>query len=160
MFTEKLLDDLQAEAGELGLRGATEVSRAVRAALMERKKVGKVPDDRTQTYWATGRVVEAGKATPLEGVSEVVGLATLSGIAHEVAKGFWGVMKAYGMERCLEPQIKAGRVNLARKGSAHFQAVACALDDGSPHAWVDLWVFTTEAAAEAHAAALKPGKIF
>lgn len=151
MLSEKLLDDLQKEADALGLKGATAISLAVRAALTERKKVGKVPDERTQTYYVAGRYVKDGEAAPFEGVASVDGLNALASLV-DMPPG------------SIADQIPAARVNLSRKGEAHLQAGVSwhEADERGQRVreWFDLWVFPTEQAAMLMAQSLKPGKIF
>lgn len=155
MLSEKLVDMIQEEAAAAGLKGATAIGNAVRAALMERKAAGKVPDERTQTYWVAARYVEGGDAHPIEGAGCVEGLASLFYVPQDVFAA-----KPYDPD-WLTQQVKAARVNLARKAEAHFQVVVHpGAADSVPHAWIDLWVFLSEEAATLCAQSLKAGKIF
>lgn len=100
MFSPELLDKLQAEAEAAGLKGATPISLAVRADLMERKRVGRVPDGRTATYWA--RLTVEGEFDT--GWAKFDGLPAIS-----------GQLDAWGYELS-GPVTKAARVALARFG--------------------------------------------
>lgn len=159
MLSPEVLDKLQAEADALGLKGATAISLAVRAGLTERKKVGKVPDERTQTYYVAGRYVVEGIAHPVDGVAPAEGLLALNELAKMV-----GEMHGYNTENwgdIVGAQIPSGRVNLSRKGEAHFQVKLSTNPEANVVvSWIDLWVFPTEAAASLCAQSLKAGKIF
>lgn len=159
MFSADLLDKLQAEAASLGLKGATAISLAVRADLTERKAAGKVPDERTQTYWVAGRYVDAGNAYPVDGVAPAEGLAYLNELAAMVGQMHnWNTENWGGI---VDSQLKAARVNLARKGEAHIQVpLSHSADNETLVTWIDLWVCNTEMHADVKAATLKAGKIF
>lgn len=100
MFSSELLDQLQAEAASLGIKGATAISLAVRADLKERKAQGKVPDERSQTYWA-----------------QFVGSTTITDepVQFEGLRAVWAAVAEMGL-KLTEEDLKACRVTLARKG--------------------------------------------
>lgn len=100
MFSSELLDKLQAEAAELGLKGATNISLAVRAALSERKAQGKVPDGRTAIYWA--KIDGPDWNAPW---SEFAGLKALGSALGDMNYQFQ------------DAEIDAARVDMARKGT-------------------------------------------
>lgn len=107
MFSEKLLDLIQEEASQLNLKGATAISRGVRAGLIERKGAGKVPDGRSQVYWASLQHPDFGPPVmeKFEGLPAVV-QAMRDAIAFEMT----------------EDQIGAARVGMARKGEWSLDA--------------------------------------
>lgn len=160
MFSAEVLDKIQAEADALGLKGATAISVALREQLNERKKTGKTPDDRMQTYYVAGRGVDRGVSRPVPHAASATGFAEVEQLASDLA------VYCYGEEfriptGFLKDQVKAARVNLSRKGSAHLQAVLeSSFEGGNALRWVDLWVYLDQAAAEKHAAELPSGKVF
>lgn len=110
MFSSELLDQLQAEAASLGIKGSTAISLAVRAALKERKAAGQVPDGRTATYWAT--LEGPGWVAPW---AEFAGLSALSAALTEQNYAFG------------EAEIDAARVAMARKDAYELHLGDCVL---------------------------------
>lgn len=144
-----------AEAQALNLKGATAITVALRNQLAEMKASGKVPDNRTQTYWLAARVVRHGMSEPVEGVADVEGLAACNGIAADLICAYFDYDRAEAPADLVESQLKSARVNLSRKGEAHLQVM---VEQGQ--SWLDLYAFPTEAMAQNCAEKLPSGKVF
>lgn len=158
-FTKQLMDAIAAEASAMGLRNATEITVALREALVDARKGG---DGRVKAYWVAGQVVNQGTAYPLPGAVQVQGLDSLSALAVNAELFVFQTPLATLAPDCAKSKIGAARVSLTRKGEAHVQVLLphSKQPPNTPDAWVDLYVFKTEGAARAAAEGLKPGRVF
>ncbi len=162
-FSPELIAAISKEAAAQGLTGATNITVALREQLVETRQGGR--DHRTKEYWVAGRVVDRGIAYPMPGALKVDGLEQLSGVANSAATYALDGKLDFGVNldpACAKTQIGAARVSLTRKGEAHVNVLLphSKRPPDVPDAWVDLWVFRTQAHASAHAATLKAGKVF
>jgi hypothetical protein len=150
MFSNELVDAICKEAETLGLRGATPITVALRTQLTQRKR----------TYWLAGRVVDAGVSYPVPGVAEITGLAQAGALGEELLRAHHTSQYSWDVPGHVLNQTPAARVNLTRKGEAHFSVVTHALENGPPDSWLDLYVFNDPQRAEDFAAKLPTGKVF
>jgi hypothetical protein len=161
MFSNELVDAICKEAETLGLRGATPITVALRTQLTQRKRFGQgVSDERHRTYWLAGRVVDAGVSYPVPGVAEITGLAQAGALGEELLRAHHTSQYSWDVPGHVLNQTPAARVNLTRKGEAHFSVVTHALENGPPDSWLDLYVFNDPQRAEDFAAKLPTGKVF
>lgn len=155
LFSAACVQQVIEEAQALNLKGATAITVALRNQLAEMKASGKVPDNRTQTYYLAARIVRHGMSEPVEGVADVEGLAACNGIAADLIGAYFDYDRAEAPADLVESQLKSARVNLSRKGEAHLQVM---IEQGQ--SWLDLYAFPTEAMAQHCAEQLPTGKVF
>lgn len=156
-FSKETMDAIRREAAAQGIRSPSAISVALREQLVD-EKTGNM-DGRTKTYWCAGRVVDRGMATPLPGAVMLNQLDAAGPVAV-------GAAQYVGVEPpsadAAKPLLPAARVALTRNNRAHLVIPLphSRKPPEVPDAWVDLYIFRTEADATAHALTLKPGKVF
>lgn len=159
-FSAELMTRIKTEATALGLRSPSTISVALREQLVD-EKTGNM-DGRARDYWVAGRVVNRGWATPLPGAVKITGLEALSTLAQQATYAVFGLTEATPTKGSATPSIPSARVSLTRNNHAHVVVIlpTSRKPPETPDAWVDLWVYKTEADAAGKVATLKAGKVF
>lgn len=162
-FSAELMTKIKAEAGQLGLRSASTIAVALREQLVDEKSGAM--DGRARDYYVSARVVNKGWATPLPGAIKITGLDGLSSIASSAAMYVQRQQTPDAEplpDNCAKASIPSARVALSRNSHAHVVVVLphSRKAPETPDAWVDLYVYKSEADAAGKAATLTSGKVF
>lgn len=158
-FSAELMTKIKAEAAHMGLRSASTISVALREQLVDEKSGAM--DGRARDYWVCARVVNKGWATPLPGACMITGLDALGIWAAAAQRAVLSEGETLPPD-CAKGSIPSARVALSRNSHAHVVVVLphSRKAPDTPDAWVDLYVYKTEADAVSKAATLTSGKVF
>lgn len=157
MFTQAVIDAVLKEADAAGLKGASKITEALRKQLTETKRgdAAKVPDNRTKAYFAVGLAWYKGSRTVTTNAVEIVGLATMEALFRSLYEMIVEIAPDFPEDiadpATLEGQTNGVRANLTRKGEGHYQLTS---QSKPMKYWLDVFVYNSQAAAEAKLASL------
>lgn len=154
MYSQLLIDAINAESAQRGLKSPTAIATAIRLQLSESRG----GDTRVRDYYVAARVVYKGVGYALPGWVKITGLSQLSTTA-QLAQQHCGKGSALASD-CAKAYTGGARVSLSRAGEAHVVVMLPECDPAKPDAWVDLYVLKTSAEADAKLATIAVGKLF